>query len=83
VTGVTCGISAHVKDNLFSSWDIQPETAELYYLDLLSHRAISNEIASRLGVIHQSPQAIVIQNGKAIGHASHFDVSVDMIKSVI
>ena len=46
-------------------------TVELNYLDLLNHRDISGAIAERLGVVHQSPQLIVIKNGKAIAHASH------------
>ncbi|MCF6132290.1 bacillithiol system redox-active protein YtxJ [Flavobacterium wongokense] len=42
-----------------------------YFLDLLEHRDISNEIAHRYNVIHQSPQVIIIKNGKAIYDASH------------
>ncbi|GAA4165711.1 bacillithiol system redox-active protein YtxJ [Chryseobacterium ginsenosidimutans] len=51
----------------------------LYYLDLLAHRSISNKIANDLGVTHQSPQLIVIENGKAINNASHQDISADQI----
>lgn len=49
-----------------------------YYLDLLEHRDISNEIANRFGVYHQSPQLIVIKDGKAIYDRSH--ESIDATK---
>jgi bacillithiol system protein YtxJ len=47
-----------------------------YYLDLLEFRPISNEIAGRFGVMHQSPQIILIKNGNAVYTASHSDIQV-------
>jgi bacillithiol system protein YtxJ len=44
-------------------------------LDLLSYRAISNAIAQQLEVTHQSPQLLVIKNGKAVAHASHEQIN--------
>ena len=43
----------------------------MYFLDLLEYRDISNEIASRFGVYHQSPQLLLIKNGQSIYDASH------------
>ena len=45
-----------------------------YFLDLIAHRDISNEIANRFGVTHQSPQLILIKEGKAIYNVSHSDI---------
>jgi len=42
-----------------------------YFLDLLEHRDISNEIASRYSVVHQSPQLLLISKGKSIYDVSH------------
>ena len=42
-----------------------------YFLDLIAYRDISNEIANRYGVIHESPQAILISKKKSIYDASH------------
>lgn len=47
---------------------------ECYYLDLLSFREISNAIASRYEIVHQSPQLIVIKNEIAVAHSSHYDI---------
>ncbi len=79
----TCGISAMAKEQLFNGWDLPVEEVELYYLDLLAHRPVSNEVAARLGVVHQSPQIIVIKDGKAIYNISHHAISVDGVKKAI
>ena len=48
-----------------------------YFLDLIAHRDISNEIATRFGVHHQSPQLILIKEGKAIYSVSHSDIDAE------
>jgi len=54
-----------------------------YFLDLLEHRDISNEIAHQFRIQHQSPQVIVIRNGVAIYDASHQDIEAGKLNSVI
>jgi len=66
-----CGISRMVIRNFESSFDLTGEDVDLYYLDLLNHRDISNEISARFQVFHESPQFIVIRNGETVHHASH------------
>lgn len=77
---VTCGISAHAKDKLESAWDFKEDELEFYYLDLLAHRSISNKIAADFGVTHQSPQIIVVKDGKATANFSHQAISVDKLR---
>lgn len=48
-----------------------------YFLDLIAYRDISNEIATRFGVHHQSPQLILIKEGKAIYSVSHSDIDAE------
>ncbi|MBS1534762.1 MAG: bacillithiol system redox-active protein YtxJ [Bacteroidetes bacterium] len=43
----------------------------LYLLDLLEHRDVSNAIAEKLGVVHQSPQVLVLRGGQSVYDASH------------
>ena len=60
-------------ENQFNSLDkVTP-----YFLDLIAHRDISNEIATRFGVYHQSPQLILIKDGKAIYNVSHSDIDAE------
>ena len=66
-----CGISTMVWRGFEKNWENLQPNADLYVLDLLNYREISNEIASRFQVYHQSPQLIVIRNGVSVAHASH------------
>ena len=79
----TCGISARAKAGLQEDWTPLAESADLHYLDLLSYRNISNEIATFTGVVHQSPQVIIYHNGKVVAHTSHHNISVRFIQDVL
>lgn len=50
------------------------EEYKLYYLDLIAHRDISAAIAEKFQVVHQSPQAIVLEDGKVTQHDSHYGI---------
>jgi bacillithiol system protein YtxJ len=54
-----------------------------YYLDLLNHRDISNEIASKFSVVHQSPQLLIISKERCIYNASHSDIDAEVIKNYL
>ncbi|MBV7270176.1 bacillithiol system redox-active protein YtxJ [Winogradskyella luteola] len=65
-----CGISRMVMDQFVSAYDVDAN-ADLYYLDLLSYRTVSDEVGYTFQVLHQSPQLLVIKNGVVVAHASH------------
>lgn len=67
-----CGVSSGV----LRQFERQEDTGEIdfYYLDLLSFRNISDEIAAKFGVMHQSPQLLVFKNGALAAHESHYDI---------
>jgi bacillithiol system protein YtxJ len=46
-------------------------------------RDLSSEIASRTGIRHESPQAIVLRNGQAVWSASHFDITADAVEQAV
>lgn len=71
-----CSISAMTKSRIERNWDALPADFDLYYLDLLTHRPISNAIADRFGVEHESPQLLLIVDGQCVYHASHSEISV-------
>src|SRR5690606_4413926 len=66
-----CGISRMVKNQFETDYAWDSHEADLYYLDLLNYRTISNEIATRFNVYHESPQLIILKNGVVEAHASH------------
>ncbi|NRB59190.1 MAG: bacillithiol system redox-active protein YtxJ [Winogradskyella sp.] len=65
-----CGISRMVMNQFVSQYDLDTN-ADLYYLDLLSYRDVSNETGYKFQVLHESPQLLVIKNGIAVAYASH------------
>jgi bacillithiol system protein YtxJ len=77
----TCGISAAAKNRLEMDWTHLNGTPKFYYLDLLSHRPVSNAIAENFKVVHQSPQIILLRNGKAVYSTSHHRISIADINS--
>jgi bacillithiol system protein YtxJ len=78
-----CGISRMVLKNFESRYDLADGEIKPYFLDLLSYRNISNEIAQRFGVMHQSPQLILIKDGQCRYTASHSDIDADELKEKI
>ena len=75
-----CGISRMALKGFEGNYSIGEGQAKPYYLDLLNHRDISNEIANRFGVMHQSPQVLVIKNGAAVYNESHGDIDANEVK---
>ena len=70
-----CSVSSTALDRLNrnSGDDLQP--ADHYFLDLIAHREVSNAIEARYGVIHESPQMLVIRNGKAVHVTTHMEIT--------
>lgn len=79
-----CGISRMVLNNFEKSYDLPKDReVKLYFLDLLANRDISNEVASRFGVRHESPQMIILKDGKVVHHASHHSIDLQSVKEQI
>jgi bacillithiol system protein YtxJ len=79
----SCGVSAQAKFKLEQGWDIDPQTLDFYYLDLLQNRAVSNQIAAELGITHQSPQLILLKDGQPIFNTSHHRISLSGLHNVL
>ena len=78
-----CSISRMALKNFEREYNIEIGDAKPYFLDLLEHRDISNEIASRFGVMHQSPQLILIKQGTAVYDTSHSDIDATAVKKQV
>lgn len=79
----TCGISRMALKNFERDYRVPGAAANLYLLDLLSYREISNEIANRFGVTHQSPQLLLIKGGKSVYDTSHGDIDAETLEHKI
>lgn len=78
-----CSISRFVLKQFEKTYSVPEDKMELYFLDLIEYRPISNEIASRYGVMHQSPQMIVLSNGNAIYNASHESIDANELEQFV
>lgn len=77
-----CGTCTVVRNQLDRQWSHDGKI-DAWHLDLLKHRDISNTIADRFGVEHQSPQIIAIVNGAAIQHVSHGALSTEDLDALV
>ncbi len=77
-----CSISRMALRQFEQEFDLEGKVIP-YYLDLLEHRDISNEIANRFSVYHQSPQLIVIKDGKAIYDRSHESIEAKKLADLV
>jgi bacillithiol system protein YtxJ len=73
----SCGISSHIFEN------IQTVEAEINVVVVQRNRDVSNAIEQRTGYRHQSPQAFVIRDGKAVYHASHYGIDPAAIEGLL
>jgi len=72
-----CSISRMALKQFEIHYSAPLDTLKPYFLDLLAYRELSNEIASRFNVMHQSPQLLLIKEGKCVYTASHSDIDAD------
>ncbi|AUC15030.1 hypothetical protein BTO06_07715 [Tenacibaculum sp. SZ-18] len=56
---------------------------DMYYLDLLNFRDVSNEIGYEFQVMHQSPQLLLIHKGVTTLHASHYDITQINLEKIV
>lgn len=79
-----CSISSTALNRLENKWAESTSKIILpYYVDLLQFRDVSNEIANRFGITHESPQALIISKGKVIYAASHLEINLaDMLEKL-
>jgi bacillithiol system protein YtxJ len=78
-----CSISRFALKNFENEYDFSEEKLQPYLLDLMEYRAISNEITNRFDVMHQSPQILLIKEGKCVYDDSHDGIEVNKLKKFI
>jgi bacillithiol system protein YtxJ len=75
----SCGVSAEALDELVAHLNDTGSDARYAMVTVQTHRTISNAVAERLGVRHQTPQAILVRQGRVVWSASHFRVNATEI----
>lgn len=75
-----CGLSAIAAGEVRRFAGERPGTP-VYVLDVIRQRALAREVERRLGIRHESPQAIVLRDGVPVWDASHRGVTAEALRS--
>ena len=84
----SCGVSAEALDELIDHLNADIVAAGVpdpHYaiVTVQTHRDVSNAVSSQLGVRHETPQALLIRDGRVIWSASHFRVTAEAMKKAL
>lgn len=79
-----CPISSAAYEQWNTYLDNSPNEAVDYALVLVvEDRPVSNLIAETLDVTHESPQLIVVKQGKAVAHTSHWHITESKLNELL
>lgn len=75
-----CSVSSMSLDRLLRNWKAaDEEKLSPYFLDLIAYRSLSDQIEKEFGITHESPQVIILKEGKAVYDNSHYGISYQEI----
>ena len=70
-----CSINNIMLNRFVNAYELSKEEADLYYLDIINYRNVSNAVSNKFQVRHESPQVLLIKNGVVVNHASHGEIN--------
>ena len=79
----TCGISCEAFDALHAHLADGSGDASYNVITVQQHRSVSDEAASRFGLRHETPQAILLKDGVPVWNASHFSITAGELKRIL
>jgi bacillithiol system protein YtxJ len=80
---LTCGTSAWALEEVEAALDACAGPLEAYLVPVQTARPVSNAIAERLGLRHESPQALVLASGRVVWSASHHGLTAQAIAGAL
>ena len=78
-----CGVSCEALDELRSHIDRHAGPAVYKMITVQTHRPISDAAARRLGIRHETPQAILLKDGKPVWSGSHFRITAEQLDRLL
>jgi bacillithiol system protein YtxJ len=70
-----CGVSCEAFDELRAHIDGHSGATAYKLITVQTHRPVSDAAATRLGIRHETPQAILLRHGQVVWSASHFRIT--------
>jgi len=77
-----CPVSSAAWREVLAFRKAHPDAA-VFVVHVVEQRELSNAIAARTGVKHESPQAIVLESGRASWHSSHEGVTAGALEALL
>ncbi|MEE8349769.1 MAG: bacillithiol system redox-active protein YtxJ [Acidobacteriota bacterium] len=77
-----CNISETAYHEV-SSFEASNPRVPIYLIDVVEDRTAAQYVAEQVSVPHQSPQVILLQKGRVVWHASHFDLAGDALQEQV
>ena len=74
-----CGVSLEALDELHAHLEQADGTAAYKMVTVQTHRSLSEHTAATLGIRHETPQAILLRDGRPVWSASHFRITADTL----
>ena len=78
-----CPVSATARREFRKFAESCGDSIQLYMVDVIAKRQLSEEVAERTGIRHESPQILVLKSGTVTWHGSHWQVTKKNIQSAI
>jgi bacillithiol system protein YtxJ len=78
-----CGVSCEALDELHAHIERAAAAGALYkMITVQTHRPLSDAASKLLGVRHETPQALLLRDGKVVWNASHFSITAGALDRV-
>jgi bacillithiol system protein YtxJ len=78
-----CGISRMVLRQFENGFEKNDDEVTFYFLDLLNYKEVSASVASKLNVVHQSPQVIILYNKEILHTESHQGIDIKKVQQIV
>lgn len=79
----TCGISMATEEHWNAFVASAPSGVRLAAVDVLGARSAARGVSQWVGVLHQSPQVLVIRDGSVVRHTSHYSITQAWLDAVV
>jgi bacillithiol system protein YtxJ len=78
-----CGVSCEALDELQDHIGRSAGPATYKMITVQTHRPVSDAASERLGVRHETPQALLLRDGKVVWNASHFRITATRLDDAV
>lgn len=76
----TCDLSYLAKKKLERDWSFKKDELPVYFIDVIRQRPLSNHVAQKLNIRHESPQILLIKDGVSVYDEDHMAINVEAIE---